>query len=239
MHILIGGYKRIWHATPQVYRYMLGGFLLTLNAGFINVVALASSFHQPVTHLTGITSNLGMALVAQQPALAPLVATLVAYVAGSMISGLVIESTQLRFGRRYGFILMIEGGVLAAAVPLLASGRWVGLYLLALASGMQNGMVTTYSGAIVRTSHITGLLTDFGIYLGKWVMGRPREGWRGQMYVVLFLGFLLGGIIGTLAFEQLGLPALYLCAALTGVLGFGYWLWRHRVGRKPGKLSVA
>lgn len=230
--------KRVWNQVPQVYRYMLGGLVLTINAGFINVLALLSSFNQPVSHLTGITSNLGIALVEDPAHVLALLLTILFFVAGSAVSGLIIDSTQLRFGRRYGFILMLEGAVLGTAVPLLTDERWLGIYLLSLACGLQNGMVTTYSGAIVRTSHITGLLTDLGIYLGKWLLGRERDAWRWQMYVVLFVGFLLGGILGTLLFTQMGLPALYFCALLTGLLGFGYWLWRHMLGRERANFTA-
>lgn len=235
---MMSAIKPIWNRMPKVYRYMLGGLVLTINAGFINVLALLSSFAQPVSHLTGITSNLGIALVENPAQVLPLLLTILFFVAGSAISGLIIDSTQLRFGRRYGFILMFEGVVLATAVPFLTRDQRAGIYLLSLACGLQNGMVTTYSGAIVRTTHITGLLTDLGIYLGKWLLGRERDAWRWQMYVVLFVGFLLGGVFGTFLFAQMGLLALYFCALLIGLLGFGYWLWRHLLGREQAKFTM-
>ena len=219
--------KLIWRRIPTIYRYMFGGFVLTINAGFINVVALLSAFSQPVSHLTGITSHLAISLVDDRSQIVPLVLIIVCFVTGSAMSGLIVDSTQLRFGRRYGGILLLEGGVLATAVPLLTLNSWLGIYAMTLACGMQNGMVTTYSGAIVRTSHITGLMTDLGIYFGKWVLRRERKSWQAQMYLTLFFGFLLGGVVGTLMFDSWGNDALYFAAVLTGSLGFGYWLWRQ------------
>ena len=219
--------RQLWQETSQIYRYMLGGFILTVNAGFINVVAMLSAFNQPVSHLTGITSHLAISMVNNQTEIMPLVITIICFVMGSAISGLIIDSTQLRLGRRYGFILMLEGVILATAVPLLNSSHWLGIYAMTLACGMQNGMVTTYSGAIVRTSHITGLMTDLGIYLGKWVWRRERDSWRAQMYLTLFLGFLLGGVLGTLLFDLWGNNALYATAILTFTVGCGYSLWRQ------------
>ena len=230
--------RRMWVNTPRVYRYMMGGFILTVNAGIINVMALLSGFGQPVSHLTGISSNLGIALLERHAQVMPLLLTIIFFVVGSAVSGLIIDSTQLRFGRRYGFILIVEGIVLGTAVPLMNRGQWPGIYSLALASGMQNGMVTTYSGAIVRTSHITGLMTDLGIYLGKWLLGRERNAWRWQMYVTLFSGFLLGGIVGTGLFESVGLAGLYFCSALTCLLGIGYSLWRHLLGIQQYKAKA-
>lgn len=219
--------KQIWQKTSQIYRYMLGGFILAINAGFINTIAVMSAFNQPVSHLTGITSNLAISLMDNQAKIMPLVLSILCFVSGSAISGLIIDSTQLRLGRRYGFILMLEGLVLATAVPFLNTSHWLGIYAMTLACGMQNGMVTTYSDAIVRTSHVTGLMTDLGIYLGKWVLQRERDGWRAQMYLTLFLGFLFGGILGTLLFGTWGNNALYAAAILVCILGVGYSLWRQ------------
>jgi uncharacterized membrane protein YoaK (UPF0700 family) len=217
----------MWQKTPQIYRYMFGGFVLTVNGGFVNVVAMLSSLQQPVSHLTGIASNLAIALVDRRERLLPLILTIVFFVLGSAISGLIIDSTQLRFGRRYGFILMVESLVLATAVPLLHRASWSGIYAMTLACGLQNGMVTTYSGAVVRTSHITGLMTDLGIYMGKWLWRRERESWRAQMYLTLFCGFVLGGVFGTWSFGKWGVDALYLATILTGCIGLGYWVWRQ------------
>jgi uncharacterized membrane protein YoaK (UPF0700 family) len=127
---------------------------------------------------------------------------------------------------------MLESVVLVTAVPLLNRSNELGVYAMVLACGMQNGMVTTYSGAIVRTSHITGLMTDLGIYLGKLFWRREREVWRVHMYLILFLGFLIGGVFGTLSFDAWGNNALLVTAVLTGSCGFGYTLWRQNLAIK-------
>jgi hypothetical protein len=36
----------------------------------------------------------------------------------------------------------------------------------------QNAMVTAYSGAVLRTTHITGMSTDIGIVIGKYLRDR-------------------------------------------------------------------
>ena len=40
--------------------------------------------------------------------------------------------------------------------------------ILLLAMGLQNGLVTVISKATIRTTHLTGLLTDLGIDLAQW-----------------------------------------------------------------------
>jgi uncharacterized membrane protein YoaK (UPF0700 family) len=41
--------------------------------------------------------------------------------------------------------------------------------LLCAAMGMQNALVTRLSGAVVRTTHLTGVITDLGIEAARWL----------------------------------------------------------------------
>ena len=48
--------------------------------------------------------------------------------------------------------------------------------LLSGAMGMQNSLVTRLSGSVVRTTHLTGVITDLGIELARWF-----RFWRGSI----------------------------------------------------------
>jgi uncharacterized membrane protein YoaK (UPF0700 family) len=50
------------------------------------------------------------------------------------------------------------------------------LYFLAFACGIQNALCTTWSGAVVRTTHYTPTITDLGLVIGNWI--REKIGWR-------------------------------------------------------------
>ncbi len=50
---------------------------------------------------------------------------------------------------------------------------------MAYAMGIQNALVTRVSGAVVRTTHMTGVVTDIGIQLVK-MMTWVRDGARGH-----------------------------------------------------------
>jgi uncharacterized membrane protein YoaK (UPF0700 family) len=52
-----------------------------------------------------------------------------------------------------------------ATHPRLLDGQAA---LLCLAMGMQNSLVTRLSGAVVRTTHLTGVVTDLGIEAARW-----------------------------------------------------------------------
>ena len=191
---------------------------------------------QAVTHLTGNTSLLGAALVGGDvDNMIGLAAMLAAFVAGAMLSGLIVQDSTLRLGRRYGVALTIESVMLLAAIPLFRQQHLAGPILAAAACGLQNAMATTYSGALVRTSHVSGMFTDLGIMLGHALRGQPLGRRRLALCALVIGFFFLGGVVGALLFVRIGYAALYLPAALTGATGLGYVAYRQFT-RDPGLL---
>lgn len=207
----------------------VGAAALAFVAGMVNVVGYLGFEHQAITHLTGTTTLLGAALAGGQAgAAAQLAGMVLAFVAGASLGGLLIQDSVLRLGRRYGVALTIEAGLLAVSVPLFQRGLFAGPLLAAGAIGLQNAMATTYSGAVVRTSHVSGMFTDLGIMLGHALRGLPLARRRLWLCLVIISAFLAGGVAGALAFAAVGYAALYVPAALTGGTGLAYGLWRRR-----------
>ena len=198
-------------------------------AGIVNVVGFLGFQHQAITHLTGNTSLLGAALVSgDKRATLHLAGAMAAFVAGAMLSGLVIQDSALRLGRRYGVVLTIESLLLLAAVPLFRHQQWLGPLCAAMACGLQNAMATTYSGAVVRTSHVSGMFTDLGIMLGHVLRGMPVARKRLGLCVVVISLFFAGGVAGAWLFSVVRYAALYVPAALTGVTGIAYVAYRQQ-----------
>ncbi|MCD9028389.1 DUF1275 domain-containing protein [Luteimonas sp. BDR2-5] len=212
-----------------------GAVTLACIAGMVNVVGYLGFEHQAVSHLTGTTSLLGAALVeGDWRSVRHLWALLIAFSFGAMLSGLIIQDSTLRLGRRYGVALALEAVLLAAAVPLFIAQQLNGALLAAMACGLQNAMVTTYSGAIVRTTHLSGMFTDLGIGLGHLIRGMPLPMRRLTLSGLIISGFLAGGILGAWLFRQIGYHALLIPAALTGITGLGYTVYRHWRITHPG-----
>lgn len=207
---------------------LVGGSLLSGIAGMVNTVGVLSFTHQGVTHLTGTTTLLSLALF--EPGWRPvvhLVAVIGAFVAGATLSGFVIEHSILRLGRRYGIILLIEAVLLGAAACLMKSHVAAGSYLASMACGAQNAMASSYSGTVLRTTHLTGMFTDLGIVLGHWLRGVASDWKRFRMCASLISGFIGGGTVGQALFLTWGPQALFVPAALTGCAGLGYSLYAH------------
>lgn len=210
-----------------------GGALLAGIAGIVNAVGLQSYAHQAVTHVTGTTSLLTLSLAQGDAAgMAHLAMVLGAFVSGAALSGFIIQDSALKLGRRYGIALFLESVLLFAASAVMQASLPVGSYLASAACGLQNAMASTYSGAVLRTTHLSGMFTDLGAAAGHMVRGAPVDWIRVRLYSLLILSFTAGGWIGSLLFRMLGPAALYFPAALTGSVALGYTAFSHR-RRRP------
>ncbi len=105
------------------------------------------------------------------------------------------------------------------------------MYAAACACGLQNAMVSTYSGAVVRTTHLSGMFTDLGIYLGHALRGLPVDTMRARLCFLVISGFLCGGVAGTFAFQVFGYSALLFPASLTAAVSISYGLYKIRKAR--------
>lgn len=209
---------------------LLGAWLLACIAGMINVVGFMGLEQHAITHLTGTSTLLGAAIAQGHGGLAlELAGAILAFLLGALLSGLIIRNTSLSLGRHYNTVLALEAGLLVLAVPLLERHSLSGLYVAATACGLQNAMATTYSGAVIRTTHLSGMVTDLGLLLGQLLRGIVIERRRLAVCLTVISGFLIGSLIGALLFSWLQFRTLLVPAALTGVtaLAYGAYLSRH------------
>ena len=220
------------HAATPSWVYF-GGMALAVTAGSINAVGFLGQHHQALSHMTGTVTVLGMELARTNYGVAlHALAILVAFFFGCVLSGAIIRQSSLRLGRRYGVALSLESAALLLSVYFLRRGANVGDYLAAMACGLQNAMVTTYSGSTMRTTHITGMVTDLGIACGHLLRGTAVDWFRFRIYGVLFLGFFAGGLIGTFGFNEFGYDTLLFPAVVSGVTGVGYTVIKHLERRR-------
>ena len=217
------------HERPVVFA---GAISLAAVAGYTNVVVLGF-FQTPVSHMTGAVSRLSVDLSRGDRGDLQVVLSIVAgFLLGAVISGVVIGARKLRPGRRYGLALLVEGVVLGLATTLLASGNAAGVTLAAMACGIQNAMASSYYGLVIRTTHVTGIVTDLGVMLGHWLRHRRLRSWKLLLLLGILLGFFAGGVLGALAAARLGARALFLASLACLFAGAVYLAWRHALRRR-------
>ena len=209
------------------------GMLLTFVAGAINAGGFLA-VGQYTSHMSGIFSAMAdnMALGAFGLVSAGL-AAFVPFVAGAACSAILINWGRRHVaGIQYTLPILLEGLLLCAFGVIGAfvypSGRLVlsAIPLLCFVMGLQNATVTKLSGARIRTTHVTGLVTDLGIEVGKllfWNRARdddlndtPVMADRPKMILLslLLLSFFVGGMTGALGFSRFGFVFALPLAAL-------------------------
>jgi len=124
----------------------------------------------------------------------------------------------------YGPLLLFGSSLFFISSMLLyyLPDTYLGFYFAAMACGLQNALTTTYSGNIIRTTHMTGTVTDIGIVIGKYILkGEFQELWKLKILIPLFISFLIGGVISLYIYKKIGDLAICLSSAFflgTGII---------------------
>jgi uncharacterized membrane protein YoaK (UPF0700 family) len=209
----------------------VGGALLAGSAGFVNAVLL-SFFQVPVSHMSGAVSHLGVAMASRPlPEALGALTIIAAFFLGSVVSGVLVGRNTALPGRRYGVVLFIQGLSLAAAGSCLYARISTGVPLAAFACGIQNAMSSSYYGLAMRTTHVTGMVTDLGVIVGHWLRHRRFSRWKARVLAVMAGAFLTGGVLGAVSIVWLDFRVLYVPAAGTLVAAVVYFLRATRSAR--------
>ena len=212
----------------------VAGGALSFAAGLMNAVGLLAFGAEAVTHLTGTTTLIaGHVGFGRWDSALHLFGIVAAFCAGAVFSGWLIRDEHLRLGRRYSVALWIEALLILAATQAFLWRDATAYYLLAGAVGLQNAMATTFSGAVMRTSHLSGMFTDLAIYLGHALRGLPVSKKRIAVCLLVIGGFSGGGLVGALGLRWLGPGILLVASAIAAGLAIAHAL-RHR--RCAGKV---
>ena len=65
-------------------------------------------------------------------------------------------------------------------------------------------MVATYHGAVVRTTHLTGVTSDLGATVGHWLVGRKVSLAKVVLQSALWWGFFGGGFVAVWLYAKYG-----------------------------------
>jgi uncharacterized membrane protein YoaK (UPF0700 family) len=200
-----------------------GAFVLAFVAGTVNAVGLLGMQHQAVSHVSGTATLVGTGVIASSGSdVFHLVGILLSFLAGASLSGSMLPGTSLRLGRHYDSLLAIEGLMLLLSIYLLKNDSLLGHYTASAACGIQNAMATSYSGAVVRTTHMTGIFTDLGLMIGAKLRGDSFDKRKAILLLLIVVGFIIGGTLGAYLYININFYALAIPAAICFLLAAMY-----------------
>jgi len=214
-------------------------------AGYTNVIMMIAA-GEVVSHQTGNSTHFASAvggILLRDPG-ATANALYFGFLIGSFLLGAIISAFLTEGARRAGraskYILPMgaEAMLLSILLMVLAvhphpADQWTTLYitsgLAAVAMGLQNATITKISGAVVRTTHVTGVITDLGlegVQLFLWWRDKMASAKAGRytrllkvsrrhptalrvLLLASILGsFMVGAVLGTIALVKFGPCAL-------------------------------
>lgn len=220
--------------------------MLAYVGGFVDGVGYLVLFHMFTSHMSGNTIAGGVHLGTQRWSesvhrLVPLPA----FVVGVACGRAVVEYLAMRRLRSpLAIAFIVEAALLsvfvACGAPVLRNGELrpaseVAFYLLAilpaLAMGFQNATLRKVGGGTVRTTYISGVLTDFAegtvdllYWLGGARKGKAPVAVSGlTLLLALWTGYFLGAVLGAVTEQRWNLLCLLVpiaCLAVLAVVDF-------------------
>lgn len=210
---------------PKSYAFKIWILLLTFSSGFLNALALERFFF-PVSHYTGAVSRAALAFIKGDfKSFFSIFLLFSCFFCGAFVSGAIFYKRKFLLNKRYGLFLMSFAFVLFC-VFFFHINNLYSCCIFAFILGMQNGFFIYYDGLIVRTTHITGYLTDAAFALGAALRGNTEKKHFIFFYLISIFCFFSGGIFLFAVpenYELLTASFLYL------ISGLFYFLLRKRV----------
>lgn len=216
------GSRRTETANRHLARYL----------AFVAGAANAGGFlavRQYTSHMSGVVSAMAdnFALGSLSLVMRGLAAML-SFLLGAFVTTLCIRWARARaLESEYALPLLGEAGLLVVfgfTGHIFSGGRVMGtVMLLCFTMGLQNAIVTKLSNAVIRTTHLTGMVTDIGIALGRLATLRADEHSRTELAKMRLLAsliamFFVGGTVGALGFKHAGFLFTLPLAAILVVL---------------------
>ena len=206
---------------------LMGRVVLAFSGGLEDGVALLGFVNHSVSHVTGSVSLFAEGIATGNLHRATQTGLIVLFFfLGSVLSGFLIRHESLKMGRRYGVALAIESGLLFLATYLFYQHSFSGELAASMACGLQNALVATYSGSAIRTTHLTGIVSDLGAEIGYALRGSRFNQKQFQLQLSIFVGFLAGGVMGAWMFDWIGYSA-FLVPATIVLLASGIYSLMH------------
>ena len=199
------------------------GIILAFIAGAINAGGFAIVGNY-TSHVTGLMSNVAAHFAINDYINAFLLLSYIScFVFGATFTAVITLIAQRHhLNSQYAIALTLESLVIMAFSVIWIMYDIKIQYCIATLSflmGLQNALITKASSAIIRTTHISGMATDLGIEIGKYLFLKKDSEANANLidakrHMTIILSFLIGGIVGTISVSLIGIYTFFALATL-------------------------
>jgi uncharacterized membrane protein YoaK (UPF0700 family) len=207
-------------SSPLDIRSLIGpaahdglGILLVGLAGYVDAIGYLALGGFFASFMSGASISLGVGVSAADWGTVQSAALLIAAFLASTVLATIVAGVAGLW--TLPVVLLMEGGLLAAAVALAAKGQSLSVAILPVvaAMGVQNTALHPVEGVRLGVTFMTGTLVSLGQGIGRAVLRRQQAGsW--YLHAVLWLAFVIGAGAGAFLYARFRFAAVAGPAAL-------------------------
>lgn len=213
------------HTLPRsAYTLAIG---LSALAGFVDAIGFMQLRGYFISFMSGNSTRLAVNLATgDYTDIALLAGILVLFVLGTMLGMLVRHAARSR-SAVVGVLGFVTALLIIAALAWEAGLDSIAIACMVLAMGAENAVFQREGDRVLGLTYMTGALVNIGQRLAQAVLGGAKFSW--VPYLLLWLGLISGGVIGTVLFHFLGMHSLWIAACWAGAITFIACALRHRL----------
>lgn len=210
------------------YKLAIWILLLRFIAGYLNVMVLLL-FAQSVAGHTGNLTKVAILFAhGDYDVMLNMASMSISFLVGATVGGYFYPTDRFQPRLNYGNYLIIMGVILLLF-------NWFGyqsvyfLIYIAFSFGLQNGMFVFYKGLVIRTTILTGTVTDIGVELGRNLRGGTEDRWKLRFHIVNLLCFLIGAVSATAIHLYTNWNVLLIAAVIDIAIGLYYFTLKEEM----------
>lgn len=199
------------------------GIILAFIAGAVN----AGGFfmvNNYTSHVTGLMSSAALNISMAEYLNAFLILFYIScFVLGATFTSIITLLAKRRhLNSQYAIPLTLESLIIMSlALVWIFTDIKVPYFIASLCflMGLQNALITKASSAIVRTTHISGMATDLGIEIGKYLFLKNDLESESNLndakrHLTIIFSFFVGGVVGAISAQYIGIYTFLALATL-------------------------
>ena len=205
--------------------------ILTCLAGAVNAISIFGYDGTTVSHLTGLVSKVAINITEGSfEGVWEVLRVILLFFLGAVVSGFITGERAFYLHKRYGFIIIAIGVLIF--IPYFLPIKY-GVLVFAFVMGLQNGMVVSFKGIVVRMTHMSGNITDLGVFIGYKLRKNNNEKLiTGLIPFVAIISFIIGGILGILLYKSIHNIVFFITSSIYLILGIVYFILRNKCNDK-------
>ena len=195
---------------------------LAAQAGFVDALGFIHLGGFFISFMSGNSTRLAVSLAEQGYTLAVLLpfALIALFVVGVMLGTVIGHSAK--HNKSAKILLLVFSLLLAAALSHYCGHDGLAIAFMVIAMGAENDVFVNKGEVSVAVTYMTGTLVKLGQRIAGNFVGEEKKPWL--PYLILWLGLILGAVIGSVAYAWAGLSALWCVVVFSGVLAGFQWL---------------